>query len=58
MTTLLYARCGGTIGELKLLLTAALSCALEKGLKEITKDVVDACGYISPSSRKNKRVPI
>jgi hypothetical protein len=58
MASLLHERCGGTIGELKLLLVSAAECAMRKDAGRITKEVVDACEYKSPSKRKSARVPL
>lgn len=58
LSTMIHARSGGTIGELKMLLAAAAEHAMRNDLGKITKAVVDACGYVSPSKRKSKRVPV
>ncbi|CAG0995435.1 hypothetical protein RHDC4_02789 [Rhodocyclaceae bacterium] len=55
--TLIHSRCEGTIGELKMLLAAAAELAMGK-TECITEDIVDACGYRSPSIRKRQEVPI
>lgn len=58
LASLLHARCGGTIGELKLLLDKATEYAMTKGIGRITPEVVDACGYESPSARRRARAPV
>jgi len=50
----LLAMSEGTIGELSGLLNAAATYAIKKGQEQITQDVLNACGYISPSDRKNR----
>lgn len=42
----------GTIGEMSTLLNAAAALAIRSGTEQITLDVLDACGYVSPSMRK------
>jgi len=56
--TLLHCRCEGTIGELKLLLGKLTKLAIETGEERITEDMVDACGYKSPSARLRERAPL
>lgn len=58
LSTLIHARTGGTIGELKMLLAAAAEYAMRNSIGRITKAGVDACGYVSPTKRKNQRVPV
>lgn len=58
LSTLLHARSGGTIGELKMLLAAAAEYAMRNNIGKITKKVIDACGYVPPSKRKSQRVPV
>ncbi len=58
LSTLIHARAGGTIGELKMLLAAAAEYAIRNNLGKITKAAIDACGYVSPSKRRNQRVPV
>lgn len=55
MSSLLLERCGGTIGELKMLLGAAAKYAMVEGMEQITKEVVDACEYKSHATRGNAR---
>ena len=58
LSTLIHARSGGTIGELKMLLAKAAEYAMRNNIGKINKVVIDACGYISPSKRKSQRVPV
>lgn len=58
ISSLLHARCGGTIGELKMLLDKAAEYAMRKKIGQITNEVINACGYQSPSARKRARVPV
>lgn len=44
--------CGGTIGEMSTLLNLAAIHAIKNGEERITLEVLDACGYIAPSMRK------
>lgn len=53
----IHARCGGTIGELKMLLGAAAEHAMRNEQKAITIKVIDGCAYVSPAERKRARVP-
>lgn len=41
----------GTIGELSTLLNQAATYAIRQGDEQITPDVLNACGYVSPSDR-------
>jgi hypothetical protein len=43
---------GGTIGEMSTLLNAAAITAIQSGGEQITLEVLDSCGYVSPSMRK------
>lgn len=45
------AMCEGYIGELSLLLNAAAEYAIESGEERITAEVMNECGYLSPSDR-------
>jgi len=56
-STLFHSRCEGSIGELKMLLAAAAEAAMGKA-ECITEDIVNACGYRSPSFRKRQQTPI
>lgn len=47
----ILAMCEGTIGELSVLLNAATKHAIQKGYERISADVLNACGYVSPSDR-------
>lgn len=58
MSSLLLARCGGPIGELKMLLGKAAEYAMIHKIERITEEIVDACGYMSPAARRNAKVPI
>lgn len=58
LSSLIHARCGGTIGELKMLLSKAAEYAMINKIEKITKKVIDACGYVSPSKRKSSKVPV
>ena len=58
MSTLIYARSEGTIGETKMLLVSAAERAMKNGAKCITPDLIDACGYFSPSKRKRQPAPV
>jgi hypothetical protein len=55
---LLHSRCEGTIGELKLLLGKLTELAIKSGEERITEDMVDLCGYTSPSIRRRERIPV
>lgn len=55
---LLHSRCEGTIGELKLLLGKLTEVAISSGAERITEDMVDICGYKSPSARRREHVPV
>lgn len=56
--TLLHSRCEGTIGELKLLLGKLTEVAINSGAERITEEMVDVCGYRSPSARIRERGPV
>lgn len=43
--------CEGTIGELSLLLNMAAIHAIRCGAESITPEILNACGYVSPSDR-------
>lgn len=58
MSSLIHARCGGTIGELKMLLAKAAEYAMRNNICQITEVVINACGYESPSARKRSIVPV
>ncbi|MEC4170158.1 TniB family NTP-binding protein [Pseudomonas helleri] len=45
------AMCGGTIGELSLLLNAATEHAIITGTEQITMEVMNECRYIPPDER-------
>ncbi|WP_254171070.1 TniB family NTP-binding protein [Pseudomonas putida] len=45
------AMCGGSLGELSLLLNSAAEYAIESGEERITMDVMNNCGYIEPDER-------
>ncbi|WP_449101795.1 TniB family NTP-binding protein [Pseudomonas veronii] len=45
------AMCGGTIGELSLLLNAATEQAIVTGTEQITIEVMNGCRYIPPDER-------
>ncbi len=47
----LLAMSEGIIGELSMLLNLAATHAIRKGGEQITADVLNACGYVSPSDR-------
>lgn len=51
MAKKLLAMSEGTIGELSTLLNAAAIYAINEGVEQITQDVLNSCGYISPSDR-------
>lgn len=55
---LIHARCEGTIGELKLLLGKLTELAIKSGAERITEDMIDRCGYKSPSIRKREKIPV
>lgn len=42
----------GTIGEISTLINSAAILAIESGEERITSDVLNRCGYVSPSDRK------
>ena len=48
----LAALCEGTIGELSMLLNSATTFAIQKGVEQITSDVLSKCSYRAPSQRK------
>jgi hypothetical protein len=58
LSSVIHARCGGTIGETKKLLEKAAMYAMHHKNEQITKGVLDACGYASPSARKSAKVPV
>lgn len=58
MSTLIHARSEGTIGETKLLLANAAERAMRTGAGCITPDLLNACGYSSPSTRKRQPAPV
>lgn len=58
LATLMHAKTGGTIGELKMLLASAAEYAMRNNIERIDRSVIDACGYVSPSERRNRRVPV
>lgn len=47
----ILAMCEGTIGELSSLLNMAATYAIRRGGEQITVDVLNVCGYVSPSDR-------
>jgi hypothetical protein len=47
----ILAMCEGTIGELSTLLNLAATHAIRHGQEQITAEVLNACGYVSPSDR-------
>lgn len=47
----LLAMSEGSIGELSMLLNLAAAHSIRKGGEQITADVLNACGYVSPSDR-------
>lgn len=47
----LLAMCEGIIGELSMLLNLASIYAMKKEVEQINIDVLNACGYVSPSDR-------
>lgn len=51
MASKILAMCEGTIGELSKLLNLAAIHALKHGGEQITVEVLNACGYVSPSDR-------
>lgn len=55
---LLHSRCEGTIGELKLLLGKLAEFAIASGEERITEEMVDRCGYRSPSVRRREKIPV
>lgn len=55
---LIHSRCEGTIGELKLLLGNLTELAIKSGTERITEDMLDACGYKTPSVRKREKIPV
>lgn len=57
-STLLHSRSEGTIGELKQLLWMLAAVAIKTGAEQITEEMVDACGYKSPSARLRQKVPV
>lgn len=54
--TLIHSRCEGTIGELKLLMGKLTEVAIKSGEERITEEMLDVCGYKSPSVRLRERV--
>ena len=55
---LLHSRCEGTIGELKLMLGKLTELAINSGEERITEEMVDRCGYTSPSIRRREKIPV
>lgn len=51
MASKILAMCEGTIGELSMLLNLAAIHALKHGGEQIDTEVLNACGYVSPSDR-------
>ncbi|MBS1186609.1 MAG: transposase [Burkholderiaceae bacterium] len=47
----ILAMCEGTIGELSILLNTAAIHAIKQGNEFISADILNACGYLSPSDR-------
>jgi hypothetical protein len=43
---------GGTIGKISTLLHRAALRAIDRGIERITAAELDACGYVSPSERR------
>jgi hypothetical protein len=43
---------GGTIGEIATLLRHAALVAIERGIEQITVELLDTCGYMSPAQRR------
>jgi Bacterial TniB protein len=56
LTSKLLTRSEGTIGELKMLLTAAATDAMRDGTERITEEIIDGCNYMPPSARKQRPV--
>lgn len=52
MCNKIHAMTEGTIGEISELVRAATIYALNAGKEQITYDVLNHCGYVSPSDRK------
>jgi len=50
----ILAMCEGTIGELSMLLNLAAIHALKHGGEQINPEVLNACGYVSPSDRTQR----
>jgi len=51
LATKILAMSEGTIGELSALLNLASIHAIRGGQEQITTDVLNSCGYVSPSDR-------
>lgn len=51
LATKIHAISEGTIGETSLLLNAASSKAISSGEESITAEIINTCGYLSPSDR-------
>ncbi|WP_321849511.1 TniB family NTP-binding protein [Pseudomonas paraveronii] len=47
----ILAMCEGTIGELSTLLNLAATHSIRQGCEQITDDILNSCGYTSPSDR-------
>ena len=54
LATKILAMSEGTIGELSELLNLAAIHAIRGGQEQITADILNACGYVSPSDRKKQ----
>lgn len=54
--SLLHSRSEGTIGELKLLLGQMADLALRSGQGGFTEELVERCGYKSPSVRRREKI--
>lgn len=50
----LHAMSEGSIGELSTLLNMAAIKAITKGIEKITPEILDSCGFVSPSKRKQQ----
>ena len=50
--TKILALSGATIGKISALLSRAAMVAIERGVERITSDVLDSCGYVSPSEHR------
>ena len=52
LATKILALSVATIGKISALLSRAAMVAIGRGVERITSDVLDSCGYVSPSEHR------